>query len=318
MLAERLAAPPRRHGRNQRRRAAARSLRPRSDLGLIEGLVKSRTPTRSRVLRAALVIFFALAVAPRELPAQTATPPELSRYAILGIAAVTVRAESRVTFGAVGSIEGTLRIGRAARVANIAAAPSVRVGVASHTGTLFCHLVTGPPPLPSCSAFVDPLVDPTLLTPVAVVPGTSDLRLPAHTGTAPIPAASFGDVRVGVGSVLQLAGGTYAARSLRVGRGARLVCASECRIGVLGSVAVGRAATLGAASPSRASSVRLDIAATDGLPAFVARRRSHVSATIFVPTGDVVLGAHGSHRGAFVGRTVVVGPGTTVRGDSAL
>jgi hypothetical protein len=43
-----------------------------------------------------------------------------------------------------------------------------------------------------------------------------------------------------------------------------------------------------------------------------------MSVTIFAPAGDVVLGANGSHRGAFVGRTVAVGPGTTVRGDSAL
>jgi hypothetical protein len=298
--------------------ARPKCLRSRSGLGLIEGLVNSRTPIGSRVRWAALVTLLELVIAPGELPAQTATTPELSSYAVLGIAGVTVRAESRVTFGAVGSIEGTLRIGREARVSNVAAAPTVRVGAASHTGTVFCHLVSGPPPLPSCTAFIDPLVDPTLLTPVTVVPGASDLRLPAHTGTEPIPAGSFRNVRVGAGSVLQLAGGAYAARSLRVGHRAQVVCATDCRIGVLGSVRVGRAATLGAASPARANSVRLDIASSDGLPAFVARRRARVSATIFAPAGDVLLAAHGAHRGAFVGRTVVVGPGTTVRGDSAL
>jgi hypothetical protein len=96
------------------------------------------------------------------------------------------------------------------------------------------------------------------------------------------------------------------------------VCVTDCRIGVLGPVRVGRAATLGATSPQRASSVRLDIAAGDSLPAFVARRRALVSATIFAPAGDVVLAPRGSHRGAFIGRTVMVGRGTTVRGDSAL
>jgi hypothetical protein len=296
----------------------AQSLRPRAGLGLIEGPVKSRTPARSRVPRVVLATLLAIALAPGELPAQTAMTPELSNYAVLGLAGVTVRAESRVLSGAVGSIEGTLRIGRVARVSNSAAAPRVRVGVASHTGTLFCHLVSGQPPLPSCSAFTDPLIDPMLLTPATVVPGMSDLRLPPHTGTAPIPAGSFRDVQVGAGSVLQLSGGAYAARSLRIARGARVVCVTECRIGVLGPVSVGRAATLGATSPQRASSVRLDIAAGDSLPAFVARRRALVSATIFAPAGDVVLAPRGSHRGAFIGRTVMVGRGTTVRGDSAL
>ena len=299
-------------------RPASESLRPRSGLGLIEGLVNCRTPTRSRVRRAALATALAIAIAPRELPAQTATTPALSNYAVLGVSGVIVRAESRILSGAVGSIDGTLRIGREARVSNVAAAPTVRVGVASRTGTLFCHLVSGPPPLPSCSAFVDPLIDPLLLTPVTAVPGTSDLVLPPHTGTAPVPAGSFRDVRVGAGAVLQLAGGDYVARSLRVGRLARLVCATGCRIAVLEAVSVGRGATLGATSPQRASSVRLDIAASDGVPAFVARRRAKVSATIYAPTGDVVLAPLGSHRGAFIGRTVNVGRSTTVRGDSAL
>jgi len=203
-------------------------------------------------------------------------------------------------------------------VTNIVAAPTVRLGLSAHTGTLFCHLVSGPPTLPSCNAFTDPLLNPALLAPVPVTPGSTDLTLPPHTGTAPYPPGSFGDVRVGAGSVLQLYGGTYSARSLRVGRGGRVSCATACRIGVLGPVRLRRGAELGSSASIQANTARVDVAASGPLPAFVARARANVSATIFAPAGDIVLGPLGAYRGAFVGRTVVIGANATVRGDSAL
>jgi hypothetical protein len=262
-------------------------------------------------------VALALALMPGTLRAQTAMVPALPQYAVLGLTGVAVHRGSRVLAGAVGAVQGTVVVDGAARVTNVVAGPRIRLGRAADTGTLFCHLVSGPPTLPSCNAFTDPLVDPALLVPVAVLPGTTDFRLPPHTGTAPMPAGSFRNVRIGTGSVLQLAGGAYAMRSLRIGRDARLVCASDCRIGVLGAVRLGRGAEFGSASPARASTVRVDLAAT-GPSAFVARRRANVSATIFVPAGDVVLGPLGAYRGAFIGRFVAVGPSATVRGDSAL
>jgi len=268
----------------------------------------------SRACRACLAALLVAGVA----RAQTRPVPELADYAVLGVGDVTIRAESRVASGAVGSVGGTVRLGRQARVANVVAAPTGRLGPKAHGGTVFCHFVNGPPTLPTCNAFVDPLVDPALLAPVAVAPGASDLRLPPHTGTAPVPAGSFRDVTVGRGSVLQLYGGTYAMASLHVRRHGRVVCATECRIGVLGTVAVGPEAALGALAPLRSNLVRIDVAGTGPLPVFVARARADVSATVFAPAGDVIIGPLGSYRGAVVGRTVVVGPGATVRADSAL
>jgi len=250
--------------------------------------------------------------------AQSRPVPELTDYAVLGLGDVTIRAGSRVASGAVGSIGGTVRLGRQARVTNVVAAPTVRLGPAAHAGTVFCHFVSGPPTLPTCNAFVDPLVDPALLAPVAVTPGASDLHLPAHTGTAPVPAGSFRDVTVGRGSVLQLYGGAYAMGSLRIRRSGRVECATECRIGILGTVTVGPGAALGALAPLRSNLVRIDVAGSGPLPVFVARARANVSATIFAPAGDVILGSRGSYRGAVVGRTVVVAPEATVRVDSAL
>ena len=250
--------------------------------------------------------------------AQSRPVPELGDYAVFGLADVTIRAGSRVASGAVGAIDGTVRLGRQARVTNVVAASTVRLGPETHAGTVFCHLVNGPPTLPTCNAFVDPLVDPALLAPVAVTPGTSDFRLPPHTGTAPVPAGSFRDVIVGRGSSLQLYGGTYTMGSLRIRRSARVVCTTECRIGILGTVTVGPGAALGALAPLRSNLVRIDVAGSGPLPVFVARARANVSATIFAPAGNVLLGPRGSYRGAVVGHMVVVGPEATVRADSAL
>ncbi len=250
--------------------------------------------------------------------AQTRPVPELGDYALLGLGDVTVRAGSRVASGAVGSVGATLRLGKQARVSTVVAAPTVRLGPDAHAGTVFCHFVNGPPTLPTCNAFTDPLVDPALLAPVAVTPGASDFHLPPHTGTAPVPAGSFRDVTVGRGSVLQLYGGTYAMGSLRIGKLGRVECATECRIGVLGTVRVGFGGALGALAPLRSNLVRIDVTGSGPLPVFVARARANVSATIFAPAGDVVLGPLGSYRGAVVGRTVVVAPKATVRADSAL
>jgi hypothetical protein len=250
--------------------------------------------------------------------AQVPAPPALADYAVLGVDGVTIRHDSRVLSGAVGAVNGMVRLGRGARVSNAVAGPMVRLRSKTRTGRLFCHLVSGPPVLPSCNAFTDPLVDPALLAPVPVVPGTEDLFIAAHTGTAPIPPGSFRDVRVGAGSVLQLAGGTYTARSLRIGRRARVTCAAACRISVLASIRLRSGATLGAASAQQAGSARVDITGGEPGPVFLAGPRANVSATIFAPAGDVALGRLGAYRGAFVGRTVTVAPEATVRGNSAL
>ncbi len=268
---------------------------------------------------AAIVIALALQLAAGAARAQTLPPPPaLSDYAVLGLGNVTVRRQSRVLSGAVGAVGGTVRLGREARVSNVLAGPTVLLGPSTRTGTLFCHIVGGPPTLPVCNAFTDPLVDPALLMPVPVEPGTDDLRLPPHRGTAPVLAGSFADIRVGQGSVLQLYGGTYTARSLRLGPKARVVCTTDCRIGVLEKVRLRAGAELGASVPIRANTVRIDVAWAGPLPAFVARPGSNVSATIFAPAGDIVLGPLGSYRGAFIGRNVLIGPQATVRGDSAL
>jgi hypothetical protein len=96
------------------------------------------------------------------------------------------------------------------------------------------------------------------------------------------------------------------------------VCVSDCRLGIEGRVRLAGGAELGSLSATKADTARVDIAASGPGAAFVARQRSNVSATIFAPAGDVIVGRLGSHHGALVGHTVVVGASVTMRGNSAL
>jgi len=169
-----------------------------------------------------------------------------------------------------------------------------------------------------CRSFTTPLVDPNLLPAVQVSPGASDLRIPRHTATSPLPGGSFNRVIVGPSALLDLAGGDYIFRSLRVGSNGRLVCTGTCHIGILEDVRVAPRGQLGAASTLQVDQARIDVGSNTTTRAFVARRGAIVAATIYAPTGNIVLGPGGRYSGAYVGRTVKVGPNARVRGDSAL
>ena len=250
--------------------------------------------------------------------AQPTMPPGLPGYAVLGVEAVSIRHDTRVASGAVGAIGGTVTLGGGVRVAGVVAAPIVRTGRGTRVGRLFCDLVSGPPVLPSCRAFTSPLLDPAVLSPVVATSGTDDLRIPRRTGTAPIAAASYRDISVGRGGLLQLAGGSYSARSVTIGRAGRLVCVAACRPAVVGDVLLRRGAEIGADSPQRAGTARIDVAGSGAVPGFTTRFRTRVSATIYAPDAAIILGPSGTYRGAFVGRSVTIGVGATVRADSAL
>jgi len=278
-----------------------------------------------------LIALAAVALGPRRAAAAP-IQPALPAYAILGVANVMLRPQVRVQSGSVASAGGELRLAAHVTVSGSAVADVVRMGNGAKVDPIFCRLVTGAvfergvvggpsvqgATVPACQPLVAPVVDPALLAPVAVTPGTTDVRVPARTGTAPYPPGSYGAIVVGPGSLLQLAGGDFQVRSITIAPRGRVVCADLCRIGVLESVVLRRGAQIGAAAPMRAHNARIDIAGGSDVPVFVAGAQSTVAATIFAPAGDIVLGRAGSFRGAFVGRTVKVKPRATVRGDSAL
>jgi hypothetical protein len=259
--------------------------------------------------------------------------PALHAYAVLGLESVRVGPGARVQPGAVGAMAGSVRLAASVAVPGSVVADSVRVARSTRVGRLFCRLVSGGTfgpgvvggptvggaPVPGCRGLTTPIVDPALLAPVAVAPGSDDFLVPARTSSAPIPAGTFGAVTVGRGALLQLAGGSYQVRSIRLARAARLVCLDDCRIGVAEGVRLGRRAQLGAAQGLlRASGARVDIAAaTDDALAFRTGPNVIVAATIFAPAGDILLGPGGDYRGAFVGRAVTVRSRGRVREDSA-
>jgi hypothetical protein len=259
------------------------------------------------------------------------TQPALNGYAVLGVDAVRVGAGTRVQPGAVGVTAGTVGLGPGTAVPGSVVADAVRIARGTEVGRLFCRVasggafgpgVVGGPsvggaPIPGCRVLTIPIVAPELLAPVGVVPGSSDLVIPTRTGSAPVAAGSFAAVVVGRGSLLQLSGGTYQFRSIRLRRAARLVCLDECRIGVAESVRLGSAAQLGAVQGLSPTRVRVDVAAGTGELAFRAGPHAIVAATVFAPSGSIVLGPRGDYRGAFVGRSVTVRPRSRVRESSA-
>src|SRR5262249_5132220 len=175
----------------------------------------------------------------------------------------------------------------------------------------------GGSPVPGCSQLTMPLVDPTLLLPIPVTPGTVDVQVAPRSSRAPLAPGAYGAVRVGRGSLLQLSEGAYQMRSIRLSPTARLVCLDDCRIGVAENVRLGAMAQLGAVKGLSADHVRIDVAAGVLGAAFRAGPRTVVSGTVFAPTGTVLLGPNGDYQGAFVGSTVAVRPPSQVHGQSA-
>jgi hypothetical protein len=272
----------------------------------------------------ALVVLAGLpsAAAAQGAPAQ----PALSGYAILGLESVRLARGVRVRPGAVGTAAGTVRLARGVQVPGSVVADSVLVARRVQVGRLFCALVSGggfgavgnpTGGIPGCLQMTKPVVEPALLAPVAVTPGTADLVVPPGSGTFPRPPGAYGVVQVGSGALLEFAGGAYQVRSIRLAARARLACLDDCQIAVLETVRLGRGAQLGADRDAQAEGARIDVAAGGDIPAVRAGPNAAVAATIVAPTGAVVLGRGGEYRGAYIGRSVTVRRRSRVIEDSA-
>ncbi len=257
--------------------------------------------------------------------------PVLRAYAVLGVNEVRVGPGARVQPGAVGATAGSVRLATAAQVPGTVVGGSVRVARRARVGRLFCQIVSGAgfgpgvvggptvggSPIPGCLQLTTPVVDPTLLAPVAVTPGASDVVIGPRSSAAPLAQGAYGAIRVGRGSLLQLDGGTYQVRSIRLAPAARVVCVADCRIGVAENVRLGPRAQLGAVKGLMAERVRIDIAAGITGAAFRTGPHAVVAGTVFAPTGTVLLGPNGDYQGAYVGSTVVVRPHSQVHEHSA-
>jgi hypothetical protein len=271
--------------------------------------------SRVGLVRLAVAVF--LAVSAR--PGVAQQPPQLGDYSVLALEDVLLKAGARLVSGAAGAVDGTVTLKRGARVAGTIVAGTLELARDSRVGRTFCGIVIGRPPLPACNLPPSPVVDPALLPPVSVVPGVNDLEVPSRTGIAPVGPGSFDEVIVGRGALLNLSGGDYTARSIRVAADGQLLCSEACRIGVAESIRLGPRAELGARGGLSPQNVRIDVAGSGSQPpAFRGKPRSSVTGTIYAPAGVVRLGRLGSYRGAFVGTEVIVGPEAQVRLGSAL
>jgi hypothetical protein len=238
-------------------------------------------------------------------------------YAVLGLEEVTLRAAAEVELGDVGANRGTVTLGARVLVTGAVAADTVRARQGARAGTIYCRLLEGPARL-GCDTLDLPLVDVATLPLVQVLPGAAEVRVPPRAGTSPLPSGAYGAVRVGAGGRLLLAGGAYAVRSITVDARGRVLCAGPCRVSVEERVLLRAGARLGAAAPLDARAVRVDVESGGAAPAFVARERTAVSATVYAPAGDIVLGTGGRYAGAFVGRAVRVGAHALITGASVL
>lgn len=243
-------------------------------------------------------------------------PSSPFRYAVFATGDVTLRDGARAVEGDVGSNDGTVIVGKRVLVVGSVAGRTIRVRQQARTGSLFCLLLDAPAGL-ACDAVTLPLVNPALLPPVQVTPGTTVLRVPPRGSTSPIPAGAYGNVRIGPRGQLVLAGGTYAVRSIRIQPRGELLCAAPCRIGVAETVRLQPDALLGGTDGTRADQVRVEVARRAQSPVFAASPRSNVAAVVYAPGGRIDLRNRGNFAGAFVGSRVVVGNGAIVQASDS-
>ena len=177
-------------------------------------------------------LFLALASA-----AGAQSQPVLRGFAILGVDEVRLGRNVRVARGAVGATNGNVRLAVSARVQGAVVAPSVRVARGVRVGRLFCGTVSGgafgpgvvggptvvgAPASSGCLQLKTPVVDPALLASVPVAPGTSDMTIPPRHVPSALAQGSYGAIVVRRGAILELAGGSYQVRSIRLAATARL------------------------------------------------------------------------------------------------
>ena len=132
--------------------------------------------------------------------------PVLRGYAVLGVGLVRVGPSVRVQPGSVGATTGAVRLATAAQVSGAVVAGTVHVARRARVGRLYCQVVSGSgfgsgvvggptvggSPIPGCAQLTTPLVDPPLLVPIPVTPGTTDEQLAPRSSSAPLAPGQSG------------------------------------------------------------------------------------------------------------------------------
>lgn len=246
-------------------------------------------------------------------PARAQSGPAASpfKYAVFGVERVVLEAHVRIEAGDVGANLGTVRLGPGTRVAGSAAAYSVRVAPGVVARRLFCLFLDGPSKS-FCRDVTIPLVTEALPL-VQVLPGASEVRVPARGFTAPLEPGAYGTVQVAAHGNLLFKGGRYDVRAMRLGPHARVLCQTECDLAVGGRIRLGADAAVRAAETAHPATLHVEVVGGSHGPAFRAGPGSAFSGVVYAPTSDVILGAGGRYQGSFIGRRVLVRPGAHVR-----
>jgi hypothetical protein len=246
-----------------------------------------------------------VAGAPERSVAQSEPPADPFEYVVFGLETVSLGARSNVG-GPLGANDGEVRVRRRSTIDGVVAADTIRLGRRTRAETVFCTLVIGGG-TDGCLPLDTPLVPATALGVVQATPGPGDVDVPRRGQRAPLPEGIYRRLRVGRGSTLTLAGGTYAAESITLGRGASLRCAAPCRVGVRQGVRLGAKASIGPSDGAAASDVRLDVQGEAVKIGVRGGARASVLGTLYAPTSRMRFGRKLNLEGHLVGRSVQIG-----------
>lgn len=259
--------------------------------------VLRRDHMRVRVVLGAIVLG-AMVAGAQEPPPQT-PPASPSGWAVLGRDGVTLGPRTRIT-GPAGVTGGELRLRRRARVSGAAAGESIRLARGAQVGGLYCVLVVGGSG--ACSPPPDQLVDEALLPVVQATPGGQDIDVPRRARRLEVEPGRYRDVEVGAGSELRLAAGTFDFRSMKLGRGASLLCLGPCEIDVRRGFQLGARGEI-APAPGATAPITLRVQG-DNAGDVRLGARARVTADVYAPNAEVRIGARSRLTGRVVGEVV--------------
>jgi len=251
-----------------------------------------------------VILATALAGAPGRGAAQSEPPADPFEYVVFGLETVSLGARSKIG-GPLGANDGEVRVRRRSTIDGIIAADTIRLARRTRVETVYCTLVIGGG-TDGCLPFDAPLVPATALGVVQATPGPGDVDVPRRGQRAPLPAGAYRRLRVDRGSVLTLAGGTYTAESITLGRGAALRCAAACRVGVRRTVRLGAKASVGPSDGAAASDVRLDVQGEAVKLGVRGGAGASVLGTLYAPTSRMRFGRKLNLEGHLVARNVQI------------
>jgi hypothetical protein len=252
-----------------------------------------------------LVLAAAMAGASGMARAQSVPPANPFDYVVFGLETVTIGTRAKVS-GPLGANDGEVRIRRRSNVDGLIAADTIRLARRTQAGVMFCSLVIGGGP-DGCLPLSAPLVPAATLGVVQATPGPGDIDVPRRGQRAPLPPGEYRRIKIGRGSMLTLAGGSYAAESITLARGASLRCAALCRVRVRKALRLGAKSSVVPSDGATPDDIRIDVQGESVKVSVRGGAKATVQGIIYAPTSRIRFGRKLGLNGHLVGRSVQVG-----------